>query len=145
MHILQRMGEWPSTESGELVDAPGETWKAIGMALVTGGRGLPGGASLARLLAEHRGRRNVEDLPPLTIDQISRVGRFALPADGSVADSRIWFNTRSSRRNVGRNSSGVERRRHVAVRADLLCQGCWPNTEAGRTGRTNCISRKSRY
>ncbi len=40
---FERMGEWPSTESGELVDAPGETWKAIGMALVTGGRGLPGG------------------------------------------------------------------------------------------------------
>ena len=33
-------------------------------------RGLPGGSSLARLLAEHRGVRNFQQLPPLTEEQV---------------------------------------------------------------------------
>jgi hypothetical protein len=63
-------GEWPVEDSGPVRSAPAETWKAISSALVRGGRGLPCGTSLARLLAEHRGARNPKDLPRMTIEQI---------------------------------------------------------------------------
>src|SRR5262249_32726992 len=66
----QRSGKWPNTESGPIVDAPGETWKAIDQALRLGMRTLKGGSSLARLLAQRRGVRNIQALPPLTVKQI---------------------------------------------------------------------------
>jgi len=53
-----RTGKWPTINSGELVDAPGETWANINMALTTGGRGLRGRSSLAKLLARRRGIRH---------------------------------------------------------------------------------------
>jgi hypothetical protein len=46
----RRSGRWPTCRSGDVVDAPGETWRAIDKALRQGGRGLPGGDSLARLV-----------------------------------------------------------------------------------------------
>jgi hypothetical protein len=51
----QRTGRYPVVEAGPIADAPGETWKAVHMALVEGLRGLPGGWTLARLLKVHRG------------------------------------------------------------------------------------------
>jgi hypothetical protein len=48
-----RTGIWPNNRSGEVRGAPGENWAAIHLALSRGGRGLPGGASLKRLLEEH--------------------------------------------------------------------------------------------
>jgi hypothetical protein len=65
-----RTGKWPTDRSGPVVEADGETWKAIDRALQAGVRGLPGGSSLARLLAEQRGKRNHMRLPPLTLEQI---------------------------------------------------------------------------
>jgi hypothetical protein len=62
----QAMGEWPIAASGPIAAAPGETWMAVDAALWGAGRGLPGGESLARLLAARRGVRNTADLPPLT-------------------------------------------------------------------------------
>ena len=47
-----------------------ETWFGLDASLLKGRRCLPGGQSLARLLAEHRSVRNVQDLAPLTIKQI---------------------------------------------------------------------------
>src|SRR5262245_48395905 len=49
-------GEWPVEESGAVAEAPGESWREIKQTLARGGRGLPGGWTLAELLAE---RRNV--------------------------------------------------------------------------------------
>jgi hypothetical protein len=66
----ERTGEWPSHNSGPITDAPGETWLAADMALRKGLRRLPGGSSLAMLLAEHRNVRNVWTLPDLTVEQI---------------------------------------------------------------------------
>ncbi len=66
----RRSGSWPKETSGPVVDAPGETWFAVDRALRAGVRGLPGGTSLARLLAEHRGVRNIQALPRLTHKQI---------------------------------------------------------------------------
>jgi hypothetical protein len=46
----QRTGKWPTALSGPVAEAPGETWRAVELALVQGHRGLPKGSSLARVL-----------------------------------------------------------------------------------------------
>jgi hypothetical protein len=87
-------GEWPIEESGPVRSAPGETWKAISGALARGDRGLPGGSSLARLLAEQRGARNPKDLPRLTILEVlawadahrAATGRWPSSRSGPVAE-----------------------------------------------------------
>lgn len=66
----RRTGRWPTHTSGPIIDAPEETWSAVQTALQIGLRGLPGGSSLARVLAKHRGRRNTRDLPPLSEELI---------------------------------------------------------------------------
>jgi hypothetical protein len=60
----QRTGHWPSHVAGVVAGVPGQSWAAIDQALRCGGRGLPGGDTLARLLDRHRrgGRR---PRPPL--------------------------------------------------------------------------------
>jgi hypothetical protein len=47
-----RTGRWPSASSGPVGGVPGENWHATDQALAQGLRGLPGGSSLSRLLAE---------------------------------------------------------------------------------------------
>jgi hypothetical protein len=87
-------GDWPIEESGPVRSAPGESWGAISGALAQGGRGLPGGSSLARLLAEHRGARNKQNLPRLTIEQVlawadahrDATGRWPSSLSGPVAE-----------------------------------------------------------
>src|SRR5205823_5580095 len=66
----QRTGHWPRSDSGPIPGTLDERWSAVDNALAIGLRGLPPGSSLARLLAEHRGVRNIRDLPPLTCEQI---------------------------------------------------------------------------
>ncbi len=66
----QRIGEWPTLDSGSVHDSPDETWSSIGRALYNGGRGLPGRSSLAQLLAERRKVRNSKMVPKLTIEII---------------------------------------------------------------------------
>ncbi len=51
------VGAWPLTSSGKLKGVSGECWRTIDIYLRRGVRGLPGGQSLSRLLAEHRGVR----------------------------------------------------------------------------------------
>jgi hypothetical protein len=53
----REMGEWPSAGSLPEGLPAGERWKSIDRALREGGRGLPGGSSLARLLADYREAR----------------------------------------------------------------------------------------
>jgi hypothetical protein len=53
---FRRTGSWPQTASGPVVGATGETWGAVNSALTSGRRGLPGGSSLAKLLAKARRR-----------------------------------------------------------------------------------------
>ena len=65
-----RSGRWPTAKSGSVSEAPGENWRSVDAALSRGSRGLPGGSSLVRLLAEHRGVRNHRDLPPLSVESI---------------------------------------------------------------------------
>ncbi|MBM3825089.1 MAG: hypothetical protein FJ404_19795, partial [Verrucomicrobia bacterium] len=66
----RQTGEWPKVKSGAIPDTNGEKWVNIHAALSIGIRGLPGGSSLAQLLAEKRGGRNIQALPVLTINQI---------------------------------------------------------------------------
>lgn len=88
-------GRWPGEDSGPVAEAPGETWRAVESALRTGIRGLPGGSSLAKLLAEYRGARNPANLPRLTISGIlawadahqQRTGRWPMTNDGPIPES----------------------------------------------------------
>jgi hypothetical protein len=49
-HHRQQTGKWPTDKSGPVLAAEGESWAAIDYALRCGGRGLPAGSSLSRLL-----------------------------------------------------------------------------------------------
>jgi len=71
----RRRGTWPMSHSGRVLDGAGETWSGINTALQAGRRGLPGGSSLARLLARQRGVRNPKDPPRLTEQQILKWAR----------------------------------------------------------------------
>ena len=66
----RRKGCWPSVRSGPVIGAPGENWAAINKALREGHRGLAGGSTLARFLAEAGLKQHVQDRPPLTIEGI---------------------------------------------------------------------------
>lgn len=88
-------GTWPKRTSGIVPGQPGETWLAVHTALQKGQRGLPGGSSLARLLAAQRGVRNLHDLPRITKRQIlkwacayrQRTGRWPTRRSGPIADA----------------------------------------------------------
>lgn len=60
----------PKTKRSSISGTNGETWLAVDTALRSGIRGLPGGSSLPQVLAEHRGVRNIRDLPPLSVKQV---------------------------------------------------------------------------
>lgn len=68
-----RTGVWPKERGGgPVVGVPGESWRNVGAALREGGRGLPGGSSLALLLEQHRQRRNQGHLPRLSVRRVLR-------------------------------------------------------------------------
>jgi hypothetical protein len=65
-----RSGKWPKLTSGPIPEARGVSWAQVNAALQEGKRGLPGGMTIARLLAKRRGVRNIKDLPPFSEVQI---------------------------------------------------------------------------
>lgn len=91
----QRHGRWPSVNSGPIPESPRDNWNAINMALSSGYRSLPGGTTLARLLAIHRGTRNRGALPPVSEEQIlswadayfARHGEWPSRKSGPVDDA----------------------------------------------------------
>jgi hypothetical protein len=91
----RRTGGWPALNSGPVADAPGESWFAVNTALRDGGRGLPGGDSLAQLLARVFGVRNQASVPELTEGQIlawadahrARTGGWPRVASGPIAEA----------------------------------------------------------
>jgi hypothetical protein len=95
-----RTGEWPGHDPTPVPEAPGETWAALDAALLLGRRGLPGGSSLARLLAEKRGVRHPGELPRLTVRQVlawarahrRRTGEWPTRRSGPVAEApgEMW-------------------------------------------------------
>jgi hypothetical protein len=60
----RRTNSWPNAASGLVVGAASETWAALNVALRLGHRGLPGGDTLARLLARERGAAPRVGRPP---------------------------------------------------------------------------------
>jgi hypothetical protein len=56
---IERTGNRPTRNSGLIKAAKGEKWAGVDYALRQGARGLPGGSTLAQLLAEHRGVRRI--------------------------------------------------------------------------------------
>ena len=65
-----RTGGWPDHRAGPIPESPDESWRKVQSALSNGTRGLPGGSSLAQLLAERRGLRNPQRLPDLSVREI---------------------------------------------------------------------------
>lgn len=96
----RRTGRWPTRADGAIPGSQADTWLAVDTALHRGLRGLPGGSSLACLLAERRGVRNSADPPPLTEEQIlawadahhRRTGRWPRATSGPVqgAPGETW-------------------------------------------------------
>lgn len=90
----RRTSRYPRHGDGPI---PGtrETWAGVENALVKGTRGLPGGDSVAKLLARRRGVRNKADLPLLTVEQITtwavahkaRTGNWPTAHAGGIADA----------------------------------------------------------
>jgi hypothetical protein len=99
-------GQWPAAESGPVTAAPGETWRNVDAALRQAARGLTGRSSLPRLLAKHRGTRNMHALPRLTVDQIlawadahhAATGRWPDRRSGPVLSTpgETWSGIRSA-------------------------------------------------
>jgi hypothetical protein len=92
---FKRYRRWPTYKSGPIKDAPGETWNAVQVALDMGGRGLPGGSSLARFLEKHRGVRNRKNRPRFSVPQIlrwadahfKRTGQWPTHKSGTIVDA----------------------------------------------------------
>lgn len=92
----RRTGQWPKQTTGRVAAAPGETWAALDFSLTYGRRGLPGGITLAGLLARQRGVRNHHGLAPLHIPTIlqwmdahrRRTGRWPHRDSGPVIGAR---------------------------------------------------------
>jgi hypothetical protein len=113
---FDRHGDWPTGSSGNIADAPGETWTAVEIALSHGRRGLPGGSSLARLLAKHRGKRNASRLPPLRIGMIlkwadayhRRTGMWPIAESGPIGDApgETWMAVDQALRHAMRGLRG---------------------------------------
>jgi hypothetical protein len=92
----RRIGRWPAIDSGPIAEAPEETWRRIDSALRMGLRALPGGSSLAQLLARRRGARNHSRLPRLSVRQIliwadahyRRTGAWPTYKNGDILEAR---------------------------------------------------------
>ena len=120
----RRTGVWPNLNSGRIRDTLEETWRRVDDALRLGLRGLPGGSSLAQLLAEQRGVRNLSCLPRLTLAQIlswadahhRRAGAWPTSEAGPIPDTcgETWKAIDHALRLGG-----------AAFPEELRCPGCW--------------------
>jgi hypothetical protein len=103
-------GDWPNQETGQVTGTE-ETWAGVNSALDRGNRGLPGGSSLANLLAERRGVRNRKNLPPLTTQQILAWADAHKTATGS------WPNNKSGQvTGTGETWAGINAALHRGSR-----------------------------
>lgn len=111
-----RNGEYPTCNSGEIPGSGGEKWKHVSVYLNSGRRGLPGGSSIGRLVAEHFGERNSTNTPPLSVEVIKKwvsewhetKGKWPTAASGKIPGSggENWRNIDSILRNGGRDMPG---------------------------------------
>jgi superfamily II DNA or RNA helicase len=75
-------GEWP-TVGDSRAPCPGENWNAINASLERGSRGLPGGDSLASLLATKRDVRRGRHARRLTVEMIANWAKAHFSRTGS--------------------------------------------------------------
>ena len=111
-----RNGRWPGADAGSVCGVPGLTWSTINQALYQGFRGLPGGDSLAQLLARRRGRPSYRKKPRLSIGQVlawarvyrARRGHWPTAASGRVAESpdTTWMAVNAALSQGGRGLPG---------------------------------------
>ena len=112
----ERTGQWPKGNTGPVVSTTDETWFALDRTLSQGHRGLSGGSSLSRLLAKHRGVRNIQALPTLTIKQVlawadvhkKQTGKWPNASSGPVQGTRdeTWMAISEALRRGGRGLPG---------------------------------------
>jgi hypothetical protein len=117
---------WPTTESGVVAEAPQEKWRGIDNAIRYGYRGLPGGSSLAQLLARRRGVRNIQALPRLTYRQIliwadmyhRRTGTWPTSQSGAIpfALGETWSGINSALRAGRRGFAGGDTLKRLLAR-----------------------------
>jgi hypothetical protein len=112
-------GRWPTMSSGVIEGAPGEDWARIGKALLRGGRGLPGGSTLAEFIHHNLDPSSPKCKRKLTIEDIlvwadehqARTGRWPVQTSGTVsaAPDLTWTKVddalRRGTRGVGPGSS----------------------------------------
>ena len=87
-----RTADWPTGHSGYVPGAGGLSWRGVDAALIKGRGGLPGGSSLAQLLATERA---VVHHTPLTEEQIlawadahhARTGGWPRVSSGPIAEA----------------------------------------------------------
>lgn len=109
-------GCWPATRSGPIAGTRDETWRSVDLALREGLRGLPGGSSVALLLAEQRGARHKHHRPRIANRDLltwadayhDRAGRWPTPAAGLIPESSgdTWRAVESALRNGLRGRPG---------------------------------------
>lgn len=85
------LGKYPSARCRKQVVGgyEGDTWSGYNASLAQGLRGLPGGSSLAKLLSDRFGVRNIQDLPRLDENQIVSLAECHFNSTGN------WPNRRS--------------------------------------------------
>ena len=108
----RRTRQWPTHLSGPIPESPGDNWEAIRYALREGRRGLPGGSSLARLLAEHRGVPLVNPFAPRIRLSNAQILDWA-PRRTSSRTSRSSAHCRIRNRS-GSKRPDLDRRRSIA-------------------------------
>ena len=141
----ERTGKWPKDDSGQIVEAPGETWSGVAKALRRGFRGLEGGSSLARLLEQERGVRNHLHIPALSPEIIRfwaeshyvRNGWWPTCETGAISDApgETWAAVELAIR---------ERRRGMAA-FHYRSLSHFLNETFGRTGKTTRPYRKPSF
>ena len=87
-----------------------ENWRAMEGALSKGRRGLRGGSSLARLLAEHRGHRNIQAASAVHGGTDSTMGRCVPRSHRTLANVEFGTDRRSCRGNLVERGCGITER-----------------------------------
>jgi hypothetical protein len=130
----ERTGRWPSSRSGPIPEAPGESWSIVATALANGSRGLPAGQSLPELLADHRGHRNKAALPRLSDKLIlawadahhRHTGTWPRSSSGAVIDApgEHWRSIESALRRGWRGLPGGDSLARLLARHGRM-SGLW--------------------
>jgi hypothetical protein len=121
-------GRFPTKDDGGMNRY--ETWPKVDAALRYALRGLPGGSSLAQLLAERMDYRNVQNLPPHNEEQILRwadehhrqTGKWPTYKSGTIPDScgETWSAINQSlMKGVRGLSGGSSLARFLALHRDV--------------------------